>query len=209
MTVAEFLGTAALAVVMYTMIARTSFPLFSALAAGGTLAILSITMGLEGNGLHLNPALTLGLWTTKKVKTIQAIVMIIAQMLGGLAAWGLLKYFLGHSLQSMAGTSFAWKVLIAEAIGAGFFTFGVASAVLQGLGQARTAAVAGTSLFLGILIASIGSNAIINPAVAVGVQSWNWAYAAGPIIGGIVGVALYGLLFAPVSVVAKKTTRKK
>ncbi len=203
MTVAELIGTAILATVIYTMVARTSFPLFAALAAGATLGLLSITMDTDGSGVHLNPAVTLAMWTTKKSDTVRAVVTIAAQMLGGLGAWALLNYFLGHHLQSMAG-KFQWKVLTAEAIGAGVFTFGVASAALQNLARERAAAVAGASLFLGIMVASIGSNAVINPAVAVGIQSWNWAYAGGPLIGGIVGVALYSLLFAAPAAVAKK-----
>ncbi|HSX52796.1 MAG TPA: aquaporin [Patescibacteria group bacterium] len=203
MVVAELVGTAILATVVYTMVARTSFPLFAALAAGATLGLLSITMDTDGTGVHLNPAVTLSMWTTKKSDTTRAIVTIAAQMLGGLGAWALLNYFLGHHLQSMAG-KFQWKVLTAEAIGAGVFTFGVASATMQKLGRERAAIVSGVSLFLGIMVASIGSNAVINPAVAVGIQSWNWAYAGGPLIGGIIGVALYGLLFAPVPSKSKK-----
>lgn len=203
MIVAELLGTAILACVVYTMVARTSFPLFAALAAGGTLGILSVTMGVGNEGVHLNPAVTLSMWTTKKSNTTHAIVRIAAQLLGGLGAWALLNYFLGHHLQSMAG-KFEWKVFTAEAIGAGVFTFGVAAAALSGLAKEKAAVVAGVSLFLGIMVASIGSNAVINPAVAIGIQSWNWAYATGPLVGGIIGVALYGLLFAPTPGKTKK-----
>jgi len=203
MIVAELIGTAILAMVVYTMIARTSFPLFAALGAGATLGLLSVTMGWGDGGVHLNPAVTLSLWTQKKTQTAAAVVAIAAQLLGGLAAWALLNYFLGHNLQSTAG-KFEWKVLAAEAMGAGVFTFGVAASALQKMSQASAAVVAGTSLFLGIMVASIGSSAIINPAVALGIQSWNWAYAGGPLIGGIVGVALYGLLFAPTPAKKKK-----
>src|SRR3990167_4830603 len=100
MIVAEFLGAGILSVVVYSMIARTSFPLFSGLAAGVTLAMLVLVVG-NVSGAHANPAVTLGLWSQRKVPTAQAVVYIAAQLLGGVAALALLKYFLGHPLESL------------------------------------------------------------------------------------------------------------
>lgn len=117
-------------------------------------------------------------------------------MLGGLAAWALLKYFLGHNLDNLAGQKFEWKVLIAEAVGAAVFLFGVTSAVYQKYEGGKLAFAVGTSLTIGILVASMASNGVLNPAVAVGLQSWNWAYATGPLVGAVIGANLYSLLFA-------------
>jgi len=206
MIVAEFLGAGILSVVVYSMIARTSFPLFSGLAAGLTLAMLVLVFGNVSGG-HANPAITLGLWSQRKVPSAQAVVYIAAQMLGGVAAWTLLKYFLGHSLDSMAGNKFEWKVVIAEGIGTAIFVFGVVAANYQKYEGGKLAAAVGSSVFIGVLVASMASNALLNPAVAVGVQSWNWAYAAGPLIGAGVGANLYGMLFAPSA--PKTSTRKK
>src|SRR5690606_23063897 len=153
-----------LAVVFYSVVARTAFPLFTGIAAGGTLALMVLAVG-HASGAHLNPAVTLGLWTLNKTKTLPALVSIAAQVLGGLAAWWLLTYFLGHSLTDLAG-KFEWKVLVAEAIGAAVFTFGLAAAYLQNLEQGKLAAAAGISLALGIMVASLASNGIVNPAVA-------------------------------------------
>lgn len=204
MIVAEFLGAGILSVVVYSMIARTSFPLFSGLAAGLTLAMLVLVVG-NVSGAHANPAVTMGLWSQRKIPTAQAVVYIAAQMLGGIAAWTLLKYFLGHSLESLAGNKFEWKVVIAEGIGTAIFVFGVVSAVYQKYEGGKLAAVVGSSLFIGVLVASMASNALLNPAVAVGVQSWNWAYAAGPLIGAGVGANLYGILFVPSPAKSSKT----
>jgi len=206
MIVAEFLGAGILSVVVYSMIARTSFPLFSGLAAGVTLAMLVLVVG-NVSGAHANPAVTLGLWSQRKIPTAQAVVYIAAQLLGGVAALALLKYFLGHPLDSLAGNKFEWKVVIAEGIGTAIFVFGVVAAAYQKYEGGKLAAVIGMSLFLGVLVASMASNALLNPAVAVGVQSWNWAYATGPLIGAGVGANLYGMLFAPSP--AKSSSRKK
>ena len=195
MVVAEFLGTAILAIAVYSMVARTTFPLFGGLAAGVVAGLATITFNTI-SWAHINPALTLGLWTARKIKTVPAIFAIAAQMLGGLLAWALLKYFLGHSLTSMATGKFAWKVLIAEAVGTFVFVFGVTSAVYHKLEGSLLAFAVGGSLTIGILVASMASNGVVNPAVALGIQSWSWAYAVGPLVGGIVGANLYALLFA-------------
>lgn len=194
MILAEFIGTAVLTMAMYAMVARSSFPFFSALAAGGTAGVMVFIIG-AASGAHINPAVTFGLWTLRKIQTAPAIVAIAAQFLGGLAAWALIKYFLGQSIASMAG-EFEWKIFVAEMVGALVFTFGVASAVYQGFDNGKLAATVGLSLAGGIMVASLASNAIINPAVAVGIQSWNWAYALGPLAGGLLGMNIYGMVFA-------------
>jgi len=205
--VAEFLGAALLAMVLYSIVARTAFPLFTGLAAGTTYGLLIILLG-GVSGVHANPAVTLGLWTLRKIQTTEAIVYIVAQMLGGLAAWALLKYFLGRSLTSLAANQFDWKIMVAEAVGTAVFGFGLAAAHLRDFDNSKLAVTAGASLLVGVLVASMASNAILNPAVAVGIQSWNWHYATGPIIGAIVGMNLYGLLFAP-DILLKQTKSKR
>ena len=192
--VAELMGVVVLVTAVYSMVARTSFPLFGGLAAGLTLGVLVYTIG-NTSGAHVNPAITLGLWSVRKIKTLKALSYIAAQMLGAFAALKLVNYFLGSDIQSIAN-KFDVKVLIAEATGALVFGFGVASAVYQKLEGEKLAFTVGGSLTLGILVASLSSNGVINPAVALGLQSWNAAYVAGPIIGSIIGMNLYALLFA-------------
>lgn len=196
MIIAEFLGTTVLAVAVYSMVARTSFPLFAGLAAGLCAALFTVTVG-HISGAHLNPAVTIGLWSMRKIAASKAVVFIAAQMLGGLAAWMLIKYLIGQDIEALASSKFEGKVFVAEALGAFIFTFGVAAALLEKLSIGRTALVIGGSLLLGILVASLGSNGVVNPAVALGIQSWNWAYATGPLLGGILGVSFYGLVFNP------------
>lgn len=231
MVVAELMGVVVLALAVYAMVGRTTFPLFAGLAAGTVLALLVHTIGAT-SGAHVNPAVTLGLWSVRKVKTTQAIIYIAVQMLGGLAAWKLAEYFLGSDLQSLAGETFSWKVLWAELAGTFIFGFGIASAVYQKYEGGKLAFTVGASLTVGILVASLASNGVLNPAVAVGLQSWSWAYAAGPIAGSILGMNVYAILFtdeisfkrpklarakaAPAAVkkpikkvAAKKTTTKK
>ncbi len=206
MIVAELLGVGVLSMVMYAMLARTSFPLFSGLAGGLTLGVLVLSIG-PITGAHLNPAVTISMWVMRKIDTPHAVVYIAAQMVGGAAAWGMIRYFLGHSLTSIAGAHFTWRVAVAEGVGAAVFTYGAAAAMIQKLDPAKSAFVIGGSFFLGVLVASLASNGIINPAVALGIQSWDWAYAVGPIAGAVVGSNIYGLMYAAST--APSTTRSK
>jgi hypothetical protein len=53
-------------------------------------------------------------------------------------------------------------------------------------------------LFVGVIVASVGSAGLLNPALALGLRSWGTVYVLGPLVGGLLGVNLYYLLFAPV-----------
>ncbi len=207
MVLAEFFGTAVLALVVYTILARTGFPFFTGMAAGVAVGLLTLVLGKFSN-VHLNPAVTFGLWSLRKIKTFEAIAKIGAQMLGGLVAWMLLKYFLRHSLASIAGDDFDWRVFVAEATGAFVLVFGVASAVYQKYSQTLVGLVAGGSLFLGILVASLASNGVVNPAVAVGIQSWNWAYAVAPLVGAVLGANIYGIMASPIKLPKRPAAKK-
>lgn len=94
MFLAEFLGAATLTAAVYTIAARTSFPLFTGIAAAATVALFTVAVG-SASGAHLNPAITFGMWSVRKVSTVRAVVMIVAQMLGGLAASVASQVFLG------------------------------------------------------------------------------------------------------------------
>lgn len=222
MIMAEVVGTAILTLsILATSKSAIGIPYFVALGAGLTLALIVLMVG-SVSGAHVNPAVTLGMWTLRKIDTAKAIVYIAAQFLGAVLAWQLYVYFVDRSLQNIAGSEFDWRILIAEVVGTFIFTFGIASAVYQKYDAGRSAATIGGSFALGILAAGIISNGLLNPAVALGVQSWSVAYVAGPIIGSVIGMNLYALLFAtngslklavakPVAkkASAKKSTRRK
>lgn len=198
MLVAEFLGTAVLATSAIN-VARSQIGIgyFVAFSVAITLSVLTLMLA-STSGAHFNPAITIGMWTLRKIQTVQALAYLAVQMLGGLAAWRLAEYFTGTTLTNIAGKTFDWKILVAEMVGSFVFMFGIAAAVYQKYEGARLAATFGASLFIGTIIASLASNATLNPAIALANQSWGRAYIFGPIIGSIVGMNLYALLFAPV-----------
>lgn len=197
MLAAEFLGTAILATAVIN-VARSQIGIgyFVAISVAATYGLLIMMFGSVSGG-HFNPAVTIGMWTLRKIQTLQALAYLAAQMLGGLAAWRLAEYFVGETLTSIAPKNFEWKVLVAEMVGTLVFTFGIAAAVYHRYENGRLAATLALSLFVGTIVASIASNAALNPAIALANQSWSRAYIFGPIVGSIVGMNLYALLFAP------------
>ncbi len=218
MLVAEFLGTGVLTLAILTVQHSTiGIPYFVALAAGFTVAALSFVFA-SASGAHFNPAITLGLWSIRKIKTLPALSYVVVQLLGGWAAYGVFSYLMNTGYKAISQTlqpadgHFLARILIAEAIGAGIFAVVWAAVAAQKL----SAAVVGIGLTLGMLVAAaatvtidptqgiVKSLGIINPAVALGTRAWTiglsgsvgWAtYALGPIIGGVSGFILYQLVF--------------
>ena len=196
MLVAEFLGTGVLtAVVLSVSHSQLAFPYFIAIAAGLVLVAMTFVFG-SVSGAHLNPAVTIGLWSARCIKTFPALVYLGVQLLGGISAYLLYTYFVNQQWSNSG--EFDSRVMVAEVVGAFVFSLGWAAAVYQKMETAKAAAVVGVSLMLGIVIASVGSAGVINPAVALGSRMWVWGtYVAGPILGAIIGFNLYALLFAP------------
>jgi len=198
--VAEFLGTGVLTLLVLSVQRSTiGIPFFIAMAAGLTLALMVFTFGRASGG-YFNPAITLGFWSARKLSTVTAVMYIAVQMLGAWAAYGLYTYFVRNSLPEI-NIKYDAHILVAEAVGTSLFAFGVAAAVHQGLTRAVTASFAGLSLMLGAVLASSAALGLLNPAVALGVRAWDLGtYVLGPVIGGIIGVQLYHLLFADADV---------
>jgi glycerol uptake facilitator-like aquaporin len=106
--------------------------------------------------------------------------------------------------------------MVAEALGTLVFVFGWAAAAAHKYEGLLLGATVGASLALGILVAAIASNGLINPALAIGIHSWNvfgssgWGnYVLGPVVGGIVGVNLYNYVFSPMAAKMSTSTKKK
>jgi len=194
--VAEFLGTGVLTLLVLSVQRSTiGVPFFVALGAGLVMALMMFTLGTT-SGAHLNPAITVAMWTARKVATLHAIVYIAAQMLGAWAGYYLYTYFVNSKLQPIGG-HFTSRILVAEAVGALILGFAWAAAVYQRFTVGTKAAVVGLAYMLAILAASSASIGLVNPALALGVRAWVLGtYVLGPVLGAVIGVNLYGLLFA-------------
>ncbi len=194
--VAEFLGTGALTLLILSVQRSTiGVPFFVAAAAGLTFALMNFAVGNTSGG-YFNPAISVGMWTARKISSLTAVLYVVVQLLGAWAAYGLYTYYVNNSLQPVGG-HFSGRILVAEAVGSGLFAFGFAAAVYQGVSRASAAAYSGLALMLGAIAASSAAIGLLNPAVALGIRSWVWGtYVLGPVLGAVIGVNLYALLFA-------------
>jgi len=192
--VAEFFGTFTLALVVLASIWGVLPLVPTAILAGLTLGLFVLSVG-HASGANLNPAITLGLYSLKKLDSAHAVSFISAQLSGALVAMVVMSLFLEGELVSRVTVNADYKTFFAEFLGALLFGFGVASAVAQKFNGVNAALLVGGSLSLGIVLASLGSTGVLNPAVATSIGSLNWSYALGPILGAIIGMNVYAMSF--------------
>ncbi len=190
--IAEAIGTYALTTIVALSLTATKAVIAVPLAAALTLMLFVYTIG-SVSGAHINPAVTLGLMSIKKISVKEGLMYVVYQFIGAALAL-IIVTKIGHG---STGTRVVFNAttLCAEIVGAIFFTFGIASVVYGKISDAISGVVIGGSLLLGILFAVyMGSNGVLNPAVAFGISSFGWSYFLGPIIGSVIGFNVYKFL---------------
>ncbi len=189
---AEGIGTFALSFIVLSAVSYTStLPLVIPVIAGLTLGLFVYSIGAI-SGCHINPAVTLGLLSIKKITSKDAAFYIIAQFLGAMSAVVLAGVFMMTHAAPSSGTPFELSVFLAEMLGTAFFTFGIASVVYGNVKDEASGLVIGGSLLFGILLASLaGASGILNPAVALALNSLSLTYILAPIAGSIFGFQAY------------------
>ena len=185
------------------------------LAFGLTVLTMAYAIG-HISGCHINPAVTFGLWAGGRFPARDLLPYIVAQVLGGIAAGGVLYLVASGAAGFSLSNGFAangygdhspggyalMSAAIAEVIMTMAFLF-----VIMGATDARApkgfAGIAiGLSLTLIHLFLIPVTNASVNPArstgVAVYVGGWAieqlWLFWVAPIVGGILGAVLYRLI---------------
>lgn len=179
----------------------------------GALTVMVLVMALSRlSGGHINPAITIGMWAARQISAIKAAGYVVAQVLGGMLALVVVTQFVHATpVDSLTGQSAAvfaapdvvgqWRPFFGEALGGLIFGLGAAAAVMGRKNSHESGFIIGGALLLGLIAATMGSGAILNPAVAIGLSAYhfnNWwsvlAYAVGPIVGVVAGAWLYKLL---------------
>ncbi len=203
---AELLGTFALTGVV---LVGSGSPLIAAMA----VLVLVIAFNKVSGG-HFNPAVSIGLMLAGKMPAWRTASFVVAQVLGALLALTVVTKFITVGTAMIDPSSglpmtqaFAvkvtdghWEQFLAEAVGALIFGLGIGSIAYSKKEGVEAGLAAGLSLFLGLVMATLGSAAVLNPAVALGVSAytangWTWvAYALGPIVGMTVGIWLFRLM---------------
>ncbi|ULH08113.1 aquaporin Z [Alcaligenes nematophilus] len=186
-----------------------------ALAFGLTLLTMCYAIG-NISGCHINPAVTLGLVAGGRFPARDAIPYIIAQVIGGLLAGGVLYLIASGKtgfdpVAGFASNGFGEHspdnysrdaALIAEIVLTAFFLFIIMGATHK-RGHAGLAGVTiGLALTLIHLISIPITNTSVNPARSTGVAffqgTWAmeqlWLFWVAPLIGGVIGALVYRFL---------------
>ncbi len=183
---AELLGTFTLAyVVRLSLVYALPVPITPILAAL-TLGLFVAMLG-PISGAHINPAVTIGLLSVKKIKPHTAVLYIAAQLLGACIAL-LLSLLVSGTPVAVSIPVHPLLQIFGEFSGAFFFLLMIGS-VIDGRITGHAAPIAiGSGLLFGILVASPFSAGILNPAVAVALSPDQlWIYLLAPILGAVAG----------------------
>ena len=219
---AEFLGTFILIFIGAGSICADQFlkaaggsgvGLLGIAVAHGLALSIAVTATAHISGGHINPAVTIGLWVTKRMNTFEALAYWAAQLAGGAAAAFLLKLVVPEETWRAPGVLLGVTTLAAdfpvasgivlEAVLTFFLVFVVfATAVDEDGAFSKIAGFAiGLTITMDILVGGPFTGASMNPArsfgpaLAAGYWRLHSVYWLGPLLGGALAGALYSGLF--------------
>ncbi|GHT91272.1 aquaporin Z [Betaproteobacteria bacterium] len=182
------------------------------LAFGLTVLTMAYAIG-HISGCHLNPAVSIGLFVAKRFAGKELLPYIVAQVLGGIAAGGVLYLIAsgkagfdladgfasnGYGQHSPGGYSLH-AALVCEIALTAFFLFVILGATDKKAPAGFAPIAIGLCLTLIHLISIPVTNTSVNPArsTAVALYAGDWAIAQlwlfwlAPIVGGILGALVY------------------
>src|ERR1700736_3980082 len=181
-----------------------------ALAHGLTIAVMASAFG-HISGAHFNPAVTVGIWVTKRIATLDAFGYWFAQLAGAIAAAFLLRAIIPEETWRAVALGTPELVrdfprlsgMVLEAITTFFLVLMVFATAVDEKGTFRSIAGfgIGLSITLGVLVAGPFTGGALNPARAFGpaLASSHWAnwgvYWVGPVAGGLVAGLLYDSVY--------------
>jgi MIP family channel proteins len=183
-----------------------------ALAYGLAYAVMVSAFGHISGG-HFNPAVTAGLWVTRRVGTLQAISYWIAQLLGSIAAAYLLVSLipdaawrtraLGSITPDLSPDITRGQGMALEGVLTFLFVLVIFATAIDAKRafQKFTGFVSGLVLAIGVLVAAPFTGGSMNPArtfgPAVATRHWenHGVYWVGPLLGGVLAAVLYDRLF--------------
>ncbi len=212
---AEALGTFALVFIGAGAAMTRFFPnadygiLGIALAHGLVLSVM-VTATMNISGGHLNPAVTLGLLTARRIAPGAAAGYIVAQLAGGVVAAALLKQFYPSAVlragalgvPTLAPSVSLGQGIVIELI-LGFFLVSAVFGTCVNPGSHRIGGFGvGLTLLVCILVGGPLTGAAVNPARAFGpaLLTGQWVahivWWVGPILGGVLAALVWekGLL---------------
>ena len=96
---AEYFGTLTLTLIVILSLAGI-FPVATPVLAAITLGLFVYSVG-HISGTHINPAVTIGLWSIKKIDASDALSYIMVQVFGAITAL-IISMFMGISYEVIA-----------------------------------------------------------------------------------------------------------
>lgn len=182
------------------------------LAFGLTVLTMAFAIG-HISGCHLNPAVSIGLWAGGRFPANQLVPYIVAQVLGAIAAGGVLfliasgaagfdvsKGFASNGFGAHSPGSYSMvAALLCEVVMTMFFLIVIMGATDKRAPAGFAPIAIGLALTLIHLISIPVTNTSVNPArstgVAVFVGDWAvsqlWLFWLAPIVGAMLGAVVY------------------
>ena len=170
-----------------------------ALAFGLVVTLVVAATGHLG-GAHVNPAVTIALWSVRRFPGREVLPYVVAQCAGAVAASLALRWVLGDA-GGHGETVPALTVGRTFAVEAGYsalLAFSIRAVATDERAQAAAAPfVVGATVFAGALVTgpltggSFNPARTLGPAVAGGVWTAHWLYWAAPILGMVAAVHAY------------------
>ncbi|RZC58164.1 hypothetical protein C5167_005462 [Papaver somniferum] len=156
------------------------------------------------SGAHFNPAVTITFAIFRRFPWLEVIPYIIAQVLGSLAASCTLLVTLPVEPKHFFGTTPVgsdFQSLILEFIITFLLMFVISGVATDNRAIGELAGIAiGSTILLNVLVAGPVTGASMNPARSIGpaiaMRNFKglWVYVVGPIVGAIIGAAVYNLI---------------
>lgn len=185
-----------------------------ALAFGLTVVTIAYSLG-HVSGAHLNPAVSFGLWAAGRFSGKELIPYIIAQVLGGIAAAGILYVIVtgnGSEIGNFAANGYGehspgkyglTAALVTETVLTFIFLLVIIGATDSRAPQGFAGLAIGLALTLIHLISIPVTNTSVNPARSISqalfVGDWAisqlWLFIVAPIVGALIAGAVYKGLF--------------
>jgi len=199
------------------------------LAFGLTVLTMAYAIG-HISGCHLNPAVSIGLWAGGRFPANKLLPYIVAQVLGAIVAGGVLYVIAtgkagfdvaggfasnGYGEHSPGGYSLT-AALVTEVVMTMMFLLIILGATDERAPKGFAPLPIGFALTLIHLISIPVTNTSVNPArstgVALYVGDWAtaqlWAFWVAPIVGALLGAAIYRFIGKPDEVSEVTTVRK-
>ncbi|MBC7746577.1 aquaporin, partial [Pedobacter sp.] len=140
---------------VFVLVSSVLFTSGDAFFTGITLIVLALGV-FAISGANLNPAVSFGLWTARKMPATRMFAYWVAQFLGAIAAIVVVHLFSGLAYDFSLGSfgAFEPKIFFAELIGTAVFLFGLTAAWNRGQTDTSKAVGMGLALFVGLIMAT-------------------------------------------------------